>query len=673
MNSMHHRDPPTPSVAPQPSRADARSPAWATRLLNRQNALLGGLVLVLLVWHVFFPGPPNLLVIAVVLLASELLLTVYIDDHRPIRLSTPFAFIAFLTHGAVAAAVLQAGAWAIAQIIRGSSPNRARLRLSTILSGTARQLLYGFVGGLAVWFTLGISPLQPPAGHVAPLVIYVVAYLFSTVAVALVGTALRTGQHEVPSEVGHDSELWRLLAFLLSAPAALFVLNLQSRLGFAIDLLLAFALLAAVSYSAQLHLRLNAIVLEYTVLNEISRSLSGSLDLNKLYPAIYSRVRRAMPADVFMIGLLNEEQTKIDVPFLVENGELLTQRAVRVPEAMAEMVLRTGKALYFPNGVEQMPHVRVGQAGREAAAIVFVPLCVGDDAIGVLSAQSYTAAAYTPERIALLEAIGRIGAVAINNARLFAREKEVLRGREEFISLVAHELKNPLAALLGHAQILERRLRQFEDKLRRPITIIQEQGERMNRLVEDLLDLSRADSGRLALHLQPLDLLSLTHDVAEQHRILTTQHQIVVMQPEEIPPIEGDALRLTQVLQNLLSNAIKYSPQGGQITIRVEVWGNREPGWPQRLRKTIAPVQCWAVVRVSDEGIGVPPDQLGRIFERFYRANNTAHLGITGTGLGLSICEGLVRAHGGVIWADSEWGVGSTFSFALPLPIAAEQ
>jgi len=250
---------------------------------------------------------------------------------------------------------------------------------------------------------------------------------------------------------------------------------------------------------------------------------------------------------------------------------------------------------------------------------------------------------------------------------LYEREKEVLRSREEFVSLVAHELKNPLAALLGHVQILERRARQADEKLRRSIGVIHEQGERMNRLVEDLLDLSRAETGRLTLNIQRIDLASLVRHVVEQQSQLTTQHQLIVEDSVPLPLIEGDALRLTQVLQNLLNNAIKYSPFGGQIIVRLMPRSLDNPTWPPRIRMKLDDVSSWIVVQISDQGIGIPEDQIGRVFERFFRAKNTVQSDVAGSGLGLSVCEGLIKAHGGVIWAESEWGEGATFSFALPV------
>jgi signal transduction histidine kinase len=386
-----------------------------------------------------------------------------------------------------------------------------------------------------------------------------------------------------------------------------------------------------------------------------------------LFPAIYRSVQQLMPADVFLIGLINEEGTELDAPFLVENDELLAPRMFALEGSLSHQVIRTKESVFLSNLELSPEQVRFGRSDRHSVAVMFVPLSLGNQVIGVISAQSYHASVYTLHQLGLLLSISRIAAVAINNARLFAREKEVLRSREEFVSLVAHELKNPLAALLGHSQLLERRVRLADEKLRRPVSVIQEQGERMNRLIEDLLDLSRADSGRLTLHMQRTDLASLVRHVVDQQRALTNRHQFVLECTEQLPLIDGDVLRLTQVLQNLLSNAIKYSPHGGTITILLTSRAASDPLWPSRMRKYVEAEARWVLVRVADQGIGIPPDQLGRVFERFYRARNTAQTEVGGTGLGLSVCDGLIKAHGGVIWVESDWGCGSTFSFALPV------
>lgn len=655
----------------EPAVADTSSQSARPRLLV-PALLVGAPVLGLLIWSAMFSGPPPLLTIAVAIFAAELLLGIHIDEGRSISLSSPFLFIAFLTQGAAVAAGLQVTAWLCARLA-WQWRRRAQLRPTPILSSAAQQLTCHFAGGIAVWLVTQTPLFQPPTELLRALVLYVAAYLLCSVLLSLVLSVAGAGQREAVPPVGVDTELLSIVSFVVGAPLALFTLGLQSQLGFAVDVLLAFAGVASVSYMARLRLQLTETTLEYSVLNDISRNLSGSLELGKLYPVIYSRVRQVMPVDVFLIGLINDKQTELEIPFVVEGGELLAPRRLAIAGTVAEQVMRDGTSLYMDRATQTLPLLRFGQSDLTPAAVLFVPLCLGDTPIGMMSAQSYTEDAYTPQQLSLLEAIGRIAAVALNNARLFAREKEMLRSREEFISLVAHELKNPLAALLGHTQILERRVRKADEKLRRPVSIIGEQGERMNRMVEDLLDLSRADSGRLTLHMQRVDLTSLTRDVVEQHRILTSRHELLSEVVGTIPVVQGDVLRLSQVLQNLLSNAIKYSPAGGTIRVRLETWPGDAPQWPPQLRKQTSGAACWAVTRVIDQGIGIAEDQLERIFDRFYRVNSATQLDVAGAGLGLSVCEGLIRAQGGVIWAESEWSVGSTFSFALPVPASGER
>jgi signal transduction histidine kinase len=601
------------------------------------------------------------------MVGAELLLSIRLDQQRTLSLSSTFSFLILLYFGPLYAIVAQVGAWTLNQTTDFIAMPHTRHNRRRLLSTAVQQLIAGGVGCFGIWLVLGSTPAQPPVNAQAGLVLYAFSYL--TVA-RLIVAIQRSYEPEMENASGYatsEANVWEAVVFLFGVPLALLVTNFGSRLGFTFDMLVAFVVLATLSYIIRLKLQLQATTLESKVLNEISHSLSGSTELNKLYPAIFARVRQVIPVDVFYIGLLNEAHTEIDVPYLVEDGEKQAPRSFPIENTLADRIVRDGKPLYLSKAEYQMPHVRSGQTGKPSEAVMFVPLCLGEDAIGIISAQSYTPDAYTEQQLSLLDSIGRIAAVAINNARLFAREKEVLRGREEFISLVAHELKNPLAALLGHAQILERRARNADEKLRRPITIIQAQGERMNRLVEDLLDLSRVDTGRLALHLQRIELGALAREVVEQQQVLTTQHQLSVTVDETLPVIEGDVMRLTQVLQNLLNNAIKYSPKGGTITVDLAVQGSEDQHWPMRIHKLVVHRRCWIVVQVRDQGIGVPPDQIDHIFERFYRANNTAQLEVGGTGLGLSVCDALVKAHGGVIWAESEWGIGSTFTFALPI------
>lgn len=218
----------------------------------------------------------------------------------------------------------------------------------------------------------------------------------------------------------------------------------------------------------------------------------------------------------------------------------------------------------------------------------------------------------------------------------------------QFLAGVAHDLRTPLNALKLSAQIL---LRAPEppppDRLRESLVRISAQLDRLDRMVGDLLEQTRIEAGNLELRLEELDLRGLVADVVELHRPSSEQHLLELTVPDGPVPVRGDPTRLTQVLTNLLSNAIKYSPQGGRVRVLLE-----------RTQEEV-------LLSVSDEGVGIPPEEHERIFEPFRRSKGSS-AEIPGIGLGLSVSRRIVRAHGGNIEVESREGAGSTFRVRLP-------
>lgn len=258
--------------------------------------------------------------------------------------------------------------------------------------------------------------------------------------------------------------------------------------------------------------------------------------------------------------------------------------------------------------------------------------------------------------------------------------KEVERLKDEFISIASHELRQPLTVIQGQAQLLRRNLNALVaqnvagahnlESLRRYVDGIESQTGRLNALVSDLLDMSRIQTGQLRLEPRRVALLDMLRHVVEQLRDISQGHDLRLM--PHLPPrqreLEGqwDPRRIEQILMNLLSNAIKYSPAGGRVDVEVSVLPDgyvSEQVTASGRRRVSGPA---AHILIRDEGIGIPPDALPRLFERFYRAHNTA--GIQGTGLGLYICRQLAWAHGGDLWVESAGiGQGTTFHLVLPL------
>jgi signal transduction histidine kinase/HAMP domain-containing protein len=306
-------------------------------------------------------------------------------------------------------------------------------------------------------------------------------------------------------------------------------------------------------------------------------------------------------------------------------------------------------------------HLRVMRA-LEPASLMTVPLIARGRTFGVISLVRTDAERhYQAADVLLADELARRAAVAIDNAGLYREAQVAVQLRDQFLSVASHELKNPLTALLGNAQLLQRRTTregQLNERNQRAIEVIVEQSARLNKMIAALLDISRIEHGRLSIEHNPVDMDALVRRVVEEAQPTLEHHSVTYEAPQETLTVDGDELRLEQVLQNLISNAIKYSPQGGAIVVRVArrpaLAGSEQAGEQ-------------VCIAVSDQGIGIPAEALPRLFGRFYRAPNVDTDHISGMGIGLYVVHEIVALHGGVVEVDSTIGVGSTFSVCLPL------
>ncbi len=230
-----------------------------------------------------------------------------------------------------------------------------------------------------------------------------------------------------------------------------------------------------------------------------------------------------------------------------------------------------------------------------------------------------------------------------------SEEKRLNKMKSEFVSIVSHELRTPLTAILGYGKTLLRRDIELSDEARQNFvqTIVRE-GERLARLVDDMLDLSRIESGSFKLDVKPVDAREAVERVVKHLKQMTNQHRLVMEFKDGYSQVLADSDKLEQVLINLIGNAVKYSPEGGEVKVSV---------YP----KTKTVEFC-----IADQGIGIKPDEIDHIFEPFFRTEASQRLMIRGTGLGLPVVKGILQQMDGHIWVESQPGKGSYFYFELP-------
>lgn len=228
--------------------------------------------------------------------------------------------------------------------------------------------------------------------------------------------------------------------------------------------------------------------------------------------------------------------------------------------------------------------------------------------------------------------------------------KELDRLKSEFVSMVSHELRTPLTNINGCIELMLSDDNEMKGDARRELLqVIGEQSARLTRLVKGILNVSRIESQRLHLHSELVDIEPLVQRVVRNLETTTTRHQFILPHPNYLPAVWADADRVEEILTNLIDNAIKYSPLGGKIVIDADCQGDT------------------VILSVLDSGLGIPEEELDKIFEKFHRVDRGDARETYGHGLGLYIAKKLVEAHGGEIWVESTLGRGSKFSFSLPV------
>jgi len=321
-----------------------------------------------------------------------------------------------------------------------------------------------------------------------------------------------------------------------------------------------------------------------------------------------------------------------------------------VPEGLIRIIRAREPALVGASAT--LYEYVAGRKNGGTRTLVFLPLVSRGQTFGVVAAVSPESKPFTAEDLPLFLDLSRRAALAIDNARLYLESQQAVRIREEVLAIVSHDLRNPLSAItLGTSLLLTSEALSSED--REQVETMQISAERMNRLIADLLDVTRLEGGkRLPIEPAPVDAAQLLREAEELFRAQAGVARVTLEQrmDERVRAVYADHHRVMQVLSNLIGNSLKFTPPGGTITISAD------------------PHENGVLFTVADTGPGIPPEHIRHIFTPYWQAKRAERLG---AGLGLPIARGIVEAHGGEIWAESEPGKGTRFRFTLPAADAA--
>jgi len=406
------------------------------------------------------------------------------------------------------------------------------------------------------------------------------------------------------------------------------------------------------------------------LLSEVGKSITSNLSISKLIDTVYQNVNSLMDANVFWIGILDQEHQRLEFTGAVENGEVLDTFYFDLEDENRPAVwcLKNGKEIFinnYPEEYHKYTEERVGSlVGRPTLSIIYVPLISQGQPIGVLSVQSYEAEAYDEHHLGLIRNIAVHTEIALENASAYEKISQQSKGlrrqkaqietknqellelnkeKNHLIGIVAHDLRNPLTSALTIGGILKSEelsseQLEYTDHMLNAM-------ERMNTMVNRILDIKAIESKRLDLQLEPINLLEVLHEVKSDFGDTLMEKDILfsVEQAETEAKANLDRNYLTQIVENLVSNAIKFSPRDTTIKAHVCIKADQ------------------VMLAIQDQGPGISDEDRPLLFQKYQTLSARPTAGEQSTGLGLSIVKKYVEAMNGSVWCESEAGNGATF------------
>ena len=408
---------------------------------------------------------------------------------------------------------------------------------------------------------------------------------------------------------------------------------------------------------------------ELETLERIDFELNRSLDLAKIARITVEWALENTSGTAGFLGVISGEPPMLGVAFqqgYPEDGsDELKSGVLRLDRGIVRRVMRTKQA-DLTTDVSIDPDYVVSLPG--ARSQITMPMLSGGQVIAMLVLESDRPQTLRLADMPFLQRMAEHAAIAISNAQLYAELSRANQSKSEFVSFVAHELKNPLTSIRGYSDFLiGGAVGGLSDIQRNFVNTIRSNADRMTTLVSDLNDVTKLETGNMRIDAKPASVEKIVAETVAplEKQIADKGQKLVVETPPDLPRVFADEGRIVQVMINLVSNAHKYSPEDATITIAAEAEMHLKDGKGRALPPRIH-------IQVRDTGIGMSEQDVKRLFTPYFRSDNPQAREQPGTGLGLTITRGIIAQHGGEIWVESELGAGTAFHFTLPLAETAE-
>jgi len=401
-----------------------------------------------------------------------------------------------------------------------------------------------------------------------------------------------------------------------------------------------------------------------STLSDIGNEISSTLDLDNILKTVYFHVNQMMDANVFCIGFYDEKERKVLFKLTIERGKQLPEFAVSMDEEERLAIyciknqspviindFKIDKPKYFKNATYVAP-----KSGEETESVIYWPLIVGGKTIGAISVQSFKKNAYSKHHQKIIRTLASTTAIALDNANAYRKAQQAAEIKSVFLANMSHEIRTPMHGTLGMTKLISKTDLNLEQK--EYIKNIGISADTLLTVINDILDFSKIEAGKMPLEEKPFGLTQLLNNMSVVVDTIAEGKGLLfeyVISPDTAGDFIGDAPRINQILLNLCSNAVKFTDKG---KIKVEIKTTA-------IKSSI----CTLQIDITDQGIGISPEAIPRLFHSFSQADTSTTRKYGGTGLGLAISRLLARKMEGDITVESQQGVGSCFTLMIKLPV----